>query len=204
MKTRNKPVIMIDFSGVYFREATEPLAKELSQKINMPEKKIRSIILGLDYTRYAEGLSTPRQYWKHIAAKLGISKRETKLIRRKWHNNCVPNKGMPQLVKKLREKYKVVAFSGNIKERVEHLNKRYDIGKEFHECHYSFHYGYDKPDVRLFRLAVRKMKARPENCIVVDDDKKFLAAVRKTGAQTILFRNARHLELQLREMGVEV
>jgi len=49
-------------------------------------------------------------------------------------------------------------------------------------------HGIDKPSAELFKRAVKKMSVKPHDCIVIDDYKEFLDAVKKTGAKTILFK----------------
>lgn len=203
MKTHNKPVIMLDLGGVYFTNGTDIAAGRLSRKYRMPKEKIKSVIKDWKVAKkYYTGEAGPEEYWAYIAQKLRLSDKQAKEMEKIWYSSFVPKKKMRQLVRKLRKKYRVAILSGNVRERVRYLDKKYKLLKEFHGHHFSFDHGFSKPDVRLFKSAARKMRLRPADCIVVDDSKKFLNRVRKTGAKTILFRNARQLEAQLRKLGV--
>jgi len=201
-KTHHKPVIMIDFGGVYFFTA-RPLIKKFSKKFGIPQKNMSDAIMGRNWAEYAVGRSNEKKYWKNVSDKLGISKKQTLGIRKEWYS-LVPHDGMVDLVRKLKKNYRVAALSSITAGWVEFLEKKYRISKEFHEQHYSFDHRVDKPDAKLFLRAAKLMKTKPEDCIVIDDLKIFLAAVNKTGAKTILFKNAKQLERDLRKLGVEI
>ena len=200
----NKPVIMIDFGGVYFTTARYAVTDKFSKKFNMPQKKIINALMGSNWTKYATGKSDEKKYWKHISKKLDISKRQTQELRKAFYSYPSLNTGMVDLVKRLKEKYRIVVLSSNIVGWVKFLEKKYKLSEEFHEQHYSFNHGIDKPSARFFLSAAKKMKTKPENCIVIDDNKIFISAVKKTGARTILFKNAKQLEKDLIKLGVEI
>ncbi|MBI2578133.1 MAG: HAD-IA family hydrolase [Candidatus Aenigmarchaeota archaeon] len=202
MKTNDKPVIMLDFGGVYFTHGRSIGMKRIARKFMMPEKTVAGSFSGNYYKKYHEGKAGPAEFWKGVSGKLKISRKQAREMEKIWFSSYVPLREMKQLVRKLRKKYRVVVLSGNIRERVRYLDRKYRVLKEFHGHHFSFDHGFAKPDVRLFKSAARKMRLRPAECIVVDDSKEFLEAVKKTGAKTIMFKNAKQLERALRNYGV--
>lgn len=204
MKTHNKPVIMIDFGGVYFSEGSKIGLEKIAKKFKLSHEAVHSALRGDHMKKYAEGRITTDQYWKDVSKKLNLSKKRVKEIEILWHSSYKPQKGMPALVRKLRKSYRVVVLSGNIPERVRFLDKKYNMLKDFHEHHFSFDHGINKPNVRIFRRTIKRMKVKPEACIVVDDNKDFLKAVKKSGGKAILFKDAKHLERELRRLGVKI
>lgn len=202
MKTHNKPVIFIDFGGVYFTYASHGLKKFLP-KLNVTHKGMLKILLGTNWTSHATGKIDEDTYWNYVAKKLKVSGDEINEIKKTWYNHPSPQDGMPELIKKLRKKYKVAALSSITAPWIEILEKNYKISRTFHDHHYSYDHGIDKPDAAFFLSAAKKMNVAPEDCIVVDDMKKFLASVKKTGAKTILFKDAKQLEREFRKLGVE-
>lgn len=203
MKIRNKPVIMIDFGGVYFSHGRSMAIRKIAKKFGMPEKNVREVMSGRLWKKHHEGKMSSEEYWKAVSRRLNASEEKWKWMENAWHSSYKPQAGMKSLVRKLRKKYRVVVLSGNVKEKVEFLERKYSIGKEFHGHHYSFDYGVSKPDARLFKKAAKKMSLRPADCIVVDDMENFLEGVRKCGAKTILFKNAQQLEKELENLGVK-
>ncbi len=202
MKEIIRPVIFIDFGGVYFEHVYPTVPRAFSKKLGIPTKKIYDAIFA-NWSLHATGKWNEDSYWKDIRNQLKISDKQIRQLRKAWYNS-LPNEGMPQLIKKLKKKHTVVALSSIIIGWVEALEKKYKISQHFHENHYTYDHGHDKPSEKFFLSATKKMNVKPRDCIVVDDTEKFLKSVRKTGARTILFKNAKQLETQLRKMGVEV
>ena len=198
-----KPVIFIDFGGVYFRSSV-PLIGKFAKRLGISEKKMHEALMGSNWAVHVIGKSDENKYWKYVAEKLSVPEKQAYQIRKAWYGYSFPNKGMAPLIRKLKKKYTVAALSSIVIGWVEFLEKKYKISKHFHHHHYTYDHGVDKPDAAFFLRAAKKMKVKPADCIVVDDDRKFLAAVKKTGARTILFKNAKQLETQLRKIGVEI
>jgi HAD superfamily hydrolase (TIGR01509 family) len=201
---KNKPVIFVDLGGVYFTSANREVSRRFSREIGLPQKRIVGAILGPCWKEHAEGRCDEKTYWKCVADNLDITKEQMQKLRTMLYSYPSPNDEMTNIVGRLKKKYKVAVLSSHIEGWVRFLEKKYRFHREFHEHHYSFTHGVDKPDAELFTRAARKMKVRPEDCIVIDDSKAFIDAVKKTGAKTILFKNAKQLEMQLRKMGVEI
>ena len=206
MKTHNKPVIMIDFGGVYFSKGSRIASKKIAKKYGMPEKKVYKALKDFHATQeYRKGKITRQEFLEIISGNLDIPAKNMKNVEFTWHSSYKPLKGMPQLVKKIRKHYRVVVLSGNIPERVRYLERKYGMLKHFHEHHFSFDYGLTKDDgAKFFMAAAKKMNVNPKDCILVDDKKEFLDAVKKKGAKAVLFKDAKHLEKELGKLGVKI
>ncbi|MBI3190622.1 HAD-IA family hydrolase [archaeon] len=204
MKEENKPVIMIDLGGVYFT-SSRPFVNKFTKKLGMPAKRIiKAMWDGKNWTDYATGKCDDKTYWTKVSNELKISRKQMHELRKACYASASPQDGMIDIVRNLKRNYKVVVLSSHVKGWIDILGRKYKLSKEFHGQHYSFDHSVDKPSASLFKKAARKMKTKPENCIVVNDNKTFLAAVKKAGAKTILFKNVKQLELQLKKLGVKI
>lgn len=197
-------VIFIDFGGVYFTYASKALAKYEKRFGRSEEQMLKVLIEGAHWTEHATGRMDEESYWENVSKELKATPEELESLKDAWYNEPKPQAGMEELVKKLKRKCKVAALSSITAPWIVLMEKRYKLSEIFHECHYTFDHGIDKPDAAFFLSAAKKMKVKPEDCIVVDDMEHFLAAVRKTGAKTILFKNAKQLESELIKLGVEI
>lgn len=54
----------------------------------------------------------------------------------------------------------------------------------------SYHVGLTKPDPAMFRLICKQLAAAPEECVMVDDQPRHLAAAAKLGMRTIQYKTA--------------
>lgn len=204
MKTHNKPAIMIDFGGVYFSEGSKIGLEKIAKKFKLSHEAVHSALRGDHGKRYAEGRITADQYWRIVSKRIPLSAKQLKEAEHIWHSSYTPRKNMVRLIRKLRHKYRVSVLSANIPERVKFLDKKYNVLKEFHHHHFSFNHGITKPDIRLFLRAINKLHLESKDCIVVDDSKEFLKAVKESGGKAILFKDAKHLEKELKKLGVHV
>ena len=152
-----KPVIFIDFGGVYFTKANPAVPKLFSRKFGIPTKKIQQALTGSNWDMHAIGKLDEKRYWKHVSDSLEISEKQTSQLRKTLYNYSTYNEGMMLLVRKLRKKYRVAALSSIIIGWVEALEKKYKISEHFHEHHYIYDHGVDKPDAKFFLSTAKKM-----------------------------------------------
>jgi len=111
---------------------------------------------------------------------------------------------MKELVSELRKNYKVIAFSGNIRERVEYLNEKYNLYEDFDDFVLSFNVGYSKENIGFYKILLEKIKYKPEECIFVDDWRENLDIAKGLGMKTILFYTPEQLKFDLRKLDVKV
>lgn len=69
------------------------------------------------------------------------------------------------------------------------LTKRYGIPEFYDEIISAGETGYTKPNPKIFEEALRRLGAKPEDCIFVDDTVDNVEAARSLGMKGILYRN---------------
>lgn len=197
-------VILMDLGGVYFTEGKKIAIERISKKFSVNPEKLRKS-LSKDISReWRKGKINEKYFVKILARKLNVEEKKAKEMIRIWHDSYTPRNGMNRIVKKLRKNYKVVVLSGNTKERIRYIDNKYNFQKEFDKCLYSFTFGINKPESRIFKASIKKMKVKPKECVMIDDSDKFLRNVKKAGGLAIRFRNPKKLQSDLRSIGVIV
>ena len=84
--------------------------------------------------------------------------------------------------------------------RLEHFGLRRYFRVFFSSCFL----GLRKPDEAIYRLALQVTQQTPANCIFIDDREVNLECPRELGLNTILFRDAAQLRVDLTEAGIEL
>jgi len=84
--------------------------------------------------------------------------------------------------------------------RLEHFGLRRYFPVFFSSCFL----GLRKPDEAIYRLALQVTQEAPANCIFIDDREVNLECPREFGLNTILFRDAAQLRVDLTEAGIEL
>ena len=202
--------IICDLGGVYFRTGTNEALKKIYKIIKAPRQKIDEFFhINNKNERwlYGKGKLTKREFWEAAAKKLTINKRLIPKLEEIWHSFFKPDREMKELIFKLRKNYKVIVFSGTIKERVEYLNKNYNLFNSFDDFVLSFGAGFNKDEIGFYKVLLKKLKKlklKPEECIFIDDHQEFLDKAKKFGIKTILFKNPQKLKSDLRKLGLKI
>lgn len=69
------------------------------------------------------------------------------------------------------------------------LTRRYGIPEFYDEIISAGETGYAKPNPKIFEEALRRLGAKPEECIFVDDTEENVQAARLLGMKVILYRD---------------
>jgi epoxide hydrolase-like predicted phosphatase len=118
------------------------------------------------------------------------------------HNNEIP--GTVDVIKKLKEKYRLAVLSNNATEWVARIKEMIDIEGIFDVLIFSNEVKMMKPDREMFMLCAEKLGLKPDECLFVDDQDNNLDAAKSFGFNIIKFENAGQLEQDLKKMGVEI
>jgi HAD superfamily hydrolase (TIGR01509 family) len=109
---------------------------------------------------------------------------------------------MRELVQKLRKRYRVIAFSGSIRERIDYLNKRYGLKQDFDDLILSFNFGFTKKEIEFYKILIKRIKCKPEECVLIDDSPIVLEIAKSFKIKTILFKNLKQLEFDLKNLKI--
>lgn len=199
--------VVFDLGGVYFKNGTAFAIGKIEKTFGVPNQVIDRFLAseqGKEGKLYRLGKISEKEFWSRAAKCMKLGSSDIQRVREIWHSSYTPNKGMRELVRTVRKKYKVVAFSGSIPERIKYLSQKYGLGKEFDEYIYSFELGLSKRDINSHKEVVKRLGLAPSEFVFVDDQLKLLEVAEKLGIKTILFKNAAELKRDLIKIGVEI
>lgn len=196
-------VIIFDLGGVVFENGSQKAIKHLKNKYSFSDSFLEKMFYGKEALDFRAGELKPAQFWQFIDSVLpsesGLSAANVRDI---WYNFYIPPKGMFDLIRRLKQNYKLGIISGNIKERVEFLDQKYDFRRHFDFEVYSFDVGANKPNPILYEKALDKANMDASNCLYIDNCPEHLEPAKRLGMQIILFKNTRQLLKELRRKGI--
>ncbi|MFW5756520.1 MAG: HAD family hydrolase, partial [Tangfeifania sp.] len=143
-----------------------------------------------------QGTATDRM-WQLIKERHGIEHPVNKLV--EMTNNLVtpyfsslesmnPMPGVINLIEKLKEKKIPLALaSSSYADVIEIILQKTGLKKYFDVVVSSQMTGASKPEPDIFLLAAKKLKAEPENCLVIEDSKNGIAAAKAAGMFCVAF-----------------
>ncbi|OGP80438.1 MAG: hypothetical protein A2Z13_02185 [Deltaproteobacteria bacterium RBG_16_64_85] len=109
-----------------------------------------------------------------------------------------------RLIRQLKERYKIGLLSNTNEWHFEHYFKQVEIFPLFDSVTVSFEVKEMKPGERIYLDAVGKLRARPEECVYIDDIEAYAEGARRLGLQGIRYVSHGALLESLDAVGVRV
>jgi len=195
--------IAFDLGGVFFSEGKKVASEVLYQKYGYDKKIILDLLNSPKSQYLRKGLITDEEFWLWAANKLPQGY-NTKIIKKEWYEGYILDENIFNLLKKLKNKYKIIAFSGNIKSKVEYLDKKYHFRRYFDDEIYSYDYCFNKKEKKSFEILMKKSGNKPEEILLIDDGEKHINLAKKLGINAVIYQTGKikKLEEALRRLGV--
>jgi len=113
------------------------------------------------------------------------------------------NTELEKVFKKLKKKYRVVSMSGVLDLHYKLCNEKKVYGAfDFNICSYKVKT--NKPDIKIYKLLLKKLKTPPKLILFIDDTEECLKPAQKLGMKTILYKNNSQLLRDLKKYGIKV
>ncbi len=196
--------VLFDIGGVLYDENTDQHYTRLAERFDLPLDDLFAC-RNKYISDAACGRISGSQYVNLIAEGLGV--KDKKRFREEWvrirTEGIVLNKGVEQIVERLKRRYKVGTLTNII-----HLHNEIRLGLDVYR-HFpiriiSCEVGYEKPDRRIYELALKRLNLSPEEVVFIDDLVEYIRPAREMGFKTILFKDAKQLERELKSLGIEL
>jgi len=197
--------VVVDLGGVLFSEGKAVAREYLASRYNYDPNLVDSILASPKSILLRKGLVTDEEFWQWAQQQLP-SDYDCRIIRQAWYNGYVLDDDIYALIAKLKKNYVTIAFSGNIKSRVDFLEKKYRFRHLFDIEVYSFDYHMTKPERGFVEVMIRKSGVTPAEIVYIDDNDSYAKPARELGVHVIIYRRGEVLQLSdaLRRCGVTV
>ena len=198
--------VIFDYGGVVTNETDLELERIISNVLGFNLSAIMEKIKK-PLSRFSRGDINEQEFWKELS-----NKAKTKLPRNifndfwilKYYKQVKIHKDVLNLVNKLKGKgYKVGLISNTIKPHVRY-NKKMGRYKYFDPVILSCEVGFEKPQRWIYKLALKRLRLRPEECVFVDDRKENVRGASKVGIKAFLFKGAKQFKKDLLSCGVKL
>ena len=197
--------IAFDLGGVLSAEGKSVAIERLERERGYKPGEVRKILTSPQSIDMRKGLMADSEFWAWAQAQLppGYDAREIKAA---WYDGYELDLGILDLIQRLKGRYKVVAFSGNIRSRVEFLEERYRFRRLLDVEVYSFDHHLTKPDKKFVEIMIEKAGCRPEEIVYIEDNDRYAEPARELGVKVVLYTRGENEKLlaELKIMGVEI
>lgn len=156
------------------------------------------------YAKAIEGTIRESSVYKTIARNVNVGVRELeRVILRTYAKNFTRNDKLFELAFRLRERYKTAILSDQWYASKKALARKEDM-RRFDVVIVSCDVGMRKPNPKIYKLLLRRLKVKPEEVVFIDNRSWNTEPAKKLGMKTILFRSNAQTMKELRRLGVEI
>jgi epoxide hydrolase-like predicted phosphatase len=197
--------IIFDNGGVRESDTEKVMCRKFAKVLGKSYASVKKVFTTLDHdiqTRKIDNKEFCETLTKKLGANVPIEKLENMLLD-VYAKNSRFFQDVDEIVAKLRKAGYNLAILSNIEPILADFNKRRKIYDGFDVVVLSCDVRMRKPDPKIFRLVLKKLSLKAEECFFVDDKIEHVRAARKLGIHAILFKNSSHLERELRKLDVK-
>ena len=200
--------IIFDLGGVYFTPGSFLAIEKIREIYDIKNEKLLREFFSdnpnSEGNLIRKGLMTIDEFEEKLFSKLEINKKERKHTRYIWFGSYCIHYGIENLIKALKKEYRLLIFSGNVRERIEYLDKKCDFLKYFDDALFSFDYQKNKDDIEFYKELLKHIKCEPSEAILIDDEKKNVKIARSLGLKGIHYYYTEKLMQDLKNYGIFV
>ena len=179
--------IFIDFGGVIVRTEDKEPRRLQAEKLGLTNRDLEKIIFESESSQRAStGEISEDDHWQAVARKLAVTREEADKITAQFFAGDRADNSLIDFLRSLRPERKVCLIS-NAWSGLRTFITRQKIDDVFDAMVISAEVGLIKPDPQIYRLALAKLGARPEESVFIDDVPANVAAARSIGMTGIDF-----------------
>ncbi|MFW9949691.1 MAG: HAD-IA family hydrolase [Candidatus Thorarchaeota archaeon] len=204
----NIKTLVFDLGGVYFTSGTYLAIEKIKEIYDIEDETLlRNTFRDLPNTEgnlLRRGLITIEEFEEKVFFKFNIQKKEKDHIRYIWFGSYCLHYGIEKIIKELKKRFRLVIFSGNIRERVDFLNKKCAFLQHFDDTVFSYDYHTNKDDITFYRELIKHIGCKPSESILIDDEKKNIQMARTLGFNGIHFYYTEKLIKDLKKFNINI
>ena len=175
----------------------------IAKKLKMPLNKAISIIQPIR-DEWSKGRINDREFWQKLEK--SSAKLELEFKKDLWLNDCIKKrkdvKGTWKIAAELKNRGFELAILSNT--TPPHVKANRKIGRFKRLRHLGFkiiilscEVGYRKPESKIYKITLKRLKLKAKECVFIDDRKENIKAAQKLGIKSILFENPKKLRKDL-------
>lgn len=192
--------VFIDFGGVIVRTEDKEPRRLQAEKLGLTSRDLEKIIFESESSQRAStGEITEDDHWQAVAESLAVTRAEVDKIIAEFFSGDRADISLIDFLRSLRPERKVCLIS-NAWSGLRAFITRQKLDDVFDAMVISAEVGLIKPDPRIYRLALAKLGARPEESVFIDDVPANVDAARSAGMVGIEFAQPEKVLEELKQI----
>lgn len=190
--------IIFDIGGVVVYPGTMHHLRKALEKLTGVSESKQYIPVGVSWRLWSTGRINQTEFINRFKREFNLTINNECLVRI-FRTLNKPNKGVLASIKKLKRNYKIYALTNHGKEWFEYERKKFGLDKYFDFIFTSYNLKIAKPNPKIYKTIIQKIKLKPKECIFVDNNKMNILTAKLLGFKTIYFRSASQLKKELKK-----
>lgn len=197
--------IVFDLGGVLFTDGKRVALDALSRDHGYDPAVVGALLTCARSRDMRKGLISEQAFWSWAEDQIPEGY-DGRMIRDAWYQGYVPDPDIFDLVQRLKGRYRLVAFSENIPDRVAYLNDKYGFRQLFDVEIYSYHHQAGKADSRFLEILLTTLGGRPDGILYIDDANEVLVLAEQRGVNVVHYTTGQmqRIEAAMRCLGIAV
>jgi putative hydrolase of the HAD superfamily len=142
---------------------------------------------------FERGTIEPKDFFQKLTKDLRLKNLSFKDFKPLWNSIFTAMPETVSILKKLRGRYRLALLSNVNVLHWNHIKKNHDFMEWFDHPIASYAVGQRKPDLDIFRTALKRAGVSPDQAVFIDDLKPHILAARTLGIRAHQFTTARRL-----------
>ena len=200
--------VLFDFDGVMTtdKSGTESISKYISKETGIEKSIFENEYRKFNY-ELSNGKTTHFEIWESLCKNIGVNI-PIEILYDSFYNTPIDNE-MYKIVSNIKnQKIKTGLITDNKADRIDYINKNFNLSEVFDIMAVSGELGYGKESEKIFEYTLKKLNINPAEAIFIDNQEKNLIIPEKMGINTIFFsdkeRDINNLKNQLKEYGITI
>lgn len=202
-KTSEIKAVIFDLGNVLVNYDVKKAARYFSKAGGISQYRIWAhFFLSKFEQAYTRGEISSLEFYRE-ACKVFKKPVPYKIFKHYWNDIFWENPGMEKLLVRIKRHYPLYLISNTNALHFTHLKKHFKLLRHFKRKFPSHEVGARKPDPKIYRRVLKKIKLRPKETVFIDDMKSFIAGARKAGMHALRFRGIDRLTKDLHKLGIK-
>lgn len=198
-------IVFFDFGGVFVPRISKSTFRLAARLTNAPAEAVKDHFYK-HCAAHQVGKELLIDCWHRINKKLGLPEKKIPKVARRlvlsYKGFAKPRSTVFKIVKELKKKGVRVGLISDTCEEHADVNAKRRFYRYFDPLILSHEVKTKKPGAKIFRLAAKRAKVKPQESVFIDDYDFNIRPAKRLGFRTILFENARQLRRELKKLGV--
>jgi FMN phosphatase YigB (HAD superfamily) len=192
-------LVIFDLGRVLVDFDFHKVIRELKRHSPLSEAQIRNYFKTTPlWDAFERGSVKPRSFFKHLQKDLKLTGAlDFTAFSPLWNDIFTEMDESVAILSRLRGKFPLAMISNVNPMHWEHVRDRHAFMKWFDFPIASYAVGHRKPELEIYRLALKKAKVPAERSIFIDDVKAHIHAAKRLGIRGHQFHNAKRLKSDL-------